>query len=100
MRIEPIRRSAVRPPLVLGGDRELVLWAGFAAFMAVVLGRSLDACLMAAVLWFGGLHGLRRLAKYDPLIRPIYLRHRNYRAYYPARAHVLAKDELSHGARR
>ena len=38
------------------------------------------------LLWFGGLAILRSMAKSDPLMRKVYLRHRLYRKYYPPRS--------------
>ena len=37
-------------------------------------------------LWFTSLYLLRLMAKADPQLRQVYLRHRRYRAFYPARS--------------
>lgn len=44
------------------------------------------AWIAGLVIWFGGLWTTRLMAKADPLLRGVYLRHRAYRPYYPARS--------------
>ncbi|WP_029625481.1 conjugal transfer protein TrbD [Sphingomonas sp. PAMC 26605] len=87
LRSVPIRRSGVRNNLFMGGDRELVMLAGVAA--AGLIGPAIDepkAWIAGLFIWFGGLWAARLMAKADPLLRGVYLRHRAYRGYYAARS--------------
>jgi len=87
LRSVPIRRSGVRPNLFMGGDRELVMMAGVAA--AGLIGPAINepkAWIAGLVIWFGGLWAARLMAKSDPLLRGVYIRHRGYRPYYAARS--------------
>ena len=86
LRTIPIRRAGNRHTLFMGGDREMVMFSGLLA--AVLAFAAMDGLALAAgsALWFGSLWALRKMAKSDPLMRPIYLKSRQYQAYYPARA--------------
>lgn len=70
----------------MGGDREGVLLAGLLALPLPLLGQTWFAVVFALVLWFGALSALRAIAKEDPRMRDVYIRHRVYRDYYPPRA--------------
>lgn len=88
----PIHRSLVRPNLLGGADRELVLINVFAA-IALVFGAGpswVTAGVAVLQLTLGQL-ALVQAAKVEPLFRPIYLRHVRFAAYYPARSSVHAR---------
>lgn len=82
----PIHRSFVRPLLLLGGDRELVLMSGLLAAALIFASMTWFSVIYGLLLWFGGLGTLRIMAKADPLMRKVYLRHRLYQKYYPPRS--------------
>ncbi len=82
----PIRRSLVRPLLLLGGDRELVLLSGLLSGALIFTSMTWFSAAYGLLLWFGGLALLRSMAKADPLMRKVYLRHRLYQKYYPPRS--------------
>lgn len=86
LRSMPIRRSGNRDNLFMGGDRELVMFSGLLAFALVFSAQELRACVAGLALWFGALFACRLMAKSDPKLRAVYLRHRRYRAYYRARS--------------
>ena len=86
LRAVPIHRAGNRPTLFMGGDRELVMMAGLLAFALIFSAQELRATIAGLALWFGALYGCRLMAKHDPLMRRVYLRHRRYRRYYPARS--------------
>jgi type IV secretion system protein TrbD len=86
LRTIPIRRAGNRPNLFMGGDRELVMFSGLLAFALIFSAFEVQATLFGITLWVFALFALRLMAKHDPLLRPVYLRHRRYRAYYPARS--------------
>ena len=85
MRCTP-RRSLIRPLLLLGGDRELVLLSGLLSGALIFTSMTWFSAVYGLLLWFGGLAILRSMAKSDPLMRKVYLRHRLYRKYYPPRS--------------
>ena len=73
MAFTPFHRSLIRPNLILGCDREMIMISGIATFASVLL-------------WTLSLLLFRRMAKADPLLRFVYIRHRAYQAYYPPRS--------------
>ena len=81
-----IRRSGVRTALFLGGDRELVMMSGLLSGILVVATQDILAMIVGVALWFVSLKLLRLMAKADPLMRQVYLRHRRYQDFYPARS--------------
>lgn len=68
----------------MGCDRELVMFAGLLAGALIFSAQELRATFFGIVLWFGALFVLRLMAKADPKLRHIYMRHRRYKDYYPA----------------
>lgn len=86
LRAIPIRRAGNRSHLFMGGDRELVMFTGLIAFALVFSAQELRASVYGMVLWLGSLYLLRLMAKADPQMRFVYLRHRRYQRYYPAQS--------------
>ncbi|MGL4734166.1 MAG: conjugal transfer protein TrbD [Enterovibrio sp.] len=86
LRTIPIRRAGNRENLFIGGDRELVMFSGLLAGALIFSAQELRATVFGLLLWFGALFACRLMAKSDPKLRHVYLRHRRYKAYYPARS--------------
>lgn len=86
LRRVPIRRIGNRHNLFMGGDRELVMLSGVIAFALIFSAQEWRAAIIGTVLWITALYLLRLMAKSDPLMRKVYLRHRRYKAYYGPRA--------------
>ncbi len=86
LRTIPIRQCGNRPSLFMGGDRELVMFLGLLSAILVFAAQDWLAALTGIVMWFLSLKGLRLMAKSDPYMRAVYLRHRTYQRYYPARS--------------
>lgn len=86
LRTIPIRRAGNRSNLFLGGDRELVMVAGLFAFTLIVAAQDGAATIAGITLWFGAVYLCRLMATNDPKLRYVYLRHRLYQRYYPARS--------------
>ncbi|MDB5597940.1 MAG: hypothetical protein JWM36_4901 [Hyphomicrobiales bacterium] len=97
LRAIPIRRAGNRHNLFMGGDRELVMFAGLLAFALVFSAQELRATVLGVLLWFAALYALRLMAKSDPKLRSVYLRHRKYRSYYPARSTHFRVNRKSQG---
>ena len=86
LRAIPIRRVANRENLFMGGDRELVMFAGLLSAALIFSAQEMRATVYGILLWFGALYVFRLMAKTDPKLRQIYLRHRRYKAYYAPRS--------------
>ncbi|HAA02064.1 MAG TPA: conjugal transfer protein TrbD [Syntrophobacteraceae bacterium] len=79
----PIHRSLNRPQMMLGGERELVLFAALLAVLIVVSGMNLFSFLTGLALWSLAIAVLIRMGRVDPELSKVYQRHIRYRAYYP-----------------
>ncbi len=86
-----IHQSANRPHLLLGGDRELVL---FAALLSAMLTFALVTWwgIVAGIwLWLASVAVLSRMGRFDPMLRQVYVRHVRYRAFYPAKGRIYSE---------
>jgi type IV secretion system protein TrbD len=86
LRTIPIRRAGNRPNLFMGGDRELVMFSGLLSGALVFSAQEWKATIFGIMLWVVALSVFRLMAKSDPQMRSVYMRHRRYHAYYPARS--------------
>lgn len=77
-----IHRALSRPNLLMGADRELVLLAGLAAVILIFVVLTIHSALLGIAVWIVVVAALRMMAKADPMMRRIYLRHVSYRSYY------------------
>jgi type IV secretion system protein VirB3 len=82
----PFHRVLHRPNLFLGGEREPALLTLLVAGGLAVSGMNTVSFLVGAALWFSAIPVLRWMAKADPHMSKIYVRHIRYRGYYPARS--------------
>ena len=76
--------APTRPIQLLGADRKMVLFTGMIAAILVFETFTWPAVITGVVLWLLGLFILRLVAKADPLMRHVYIRHLQYQNYYPA----------------
>jgi type IV secretion system protein VirB3 len=97
LRTIPIRRAGNRENLFMGGDRELVMFSGLLAGALIFSAQEVRATVFGIGLWFGALFVCRLMAKSDPKLRHVYLRHRRYSAYYPARSTPYRENTTSQG---
>lgn len=79
-----IHRALSRPNLLMGADRELVLITGLAAIILIFVVLTLYSAITGIVLWIAVVGLLRQMAKADPMMRRVYLRHLRYRSHYRA----------------
>ncbi|MGI2033829.1 conjugal transfer protein TrbD [Rhizobium panacihumi] len=77
-----IHRALSRPPLLIGADRELVLLTGLATVILVFVVLTIYSVLFGMALWVVVVAALRMMAKADPLMRQIYIRHISYHSRY------------------
>ena len=86
LRTIPIHRAGNRHNLFMGGDRELVMFSGLVSGALVFSAQEWKATIFGVLLWVSALYLLRLIAKSDPKMRSVYMRHRLYKTYYPARS--------------
>ena len=77
-----IHRALSRPNLLMGADRELVLITGLAAVILIFVVLTVYSAVSGVAIWIFVVGLLRAMAKSDPLMRRVYLRHIGYRAHY------------------
>jgi type IV secretory pathway TrbD component len=85
-RTVPIRRAGNRDNLVLGGDRELVMFTGLLAGALIFTAQEIKAGVFGVTMWIVALQVFRLMAKADPKMRHVYMRQRRYRKYYAPRS--------------
>lgn len=88
-----IHQSANRPQLLLGCDRELVLFAALFSAMLVFSVVTWWGVVAGLSIWFVSVAVFSRMGKVDPLLRHVYLRHVRYQAYYPAKSTLRASSQ-------
>lgn len=86
LRTIPLRKAGNRDSLFMGGDRELVMFSGLMAFALIFSAQEIRAAIGGGAIWLASLYMLRLMAKKDPKLRQVYLRHRRYKKFYPARS--------------
>lgn len=77
-----IHRALSRPNLLMGADRELVLVTGLAAVILIFVVLTWYAALFGVLIWTFTVGVLRMMAKADPAMRRVYIRHVGYRHRY------------------
>lgn len=80
----PIHRALNRPDLLAGCERELLLLTGLITLTLVVVALNLVAAITGILIWTVVVAGLRAMAKADPFLSKVYLRHIKYKGFYPA----------------
>ena len=79
-----VHRALSRPNLLMGADRELVLITGLAAVILIFVVLTIYSALFGVAVWIVVVGLLRMMAKADPLMRQVYIRHVSYKHYYKA----------------
>lgn len=77
-----IHRALSRPTLLFGADRELVLVTGLASVILIFVILKPYAAVLGVAIWIVVVGLLRMIAKADPRMRNVYLRHIKYQPYY------------------
>ncbi len=87
-----MRQSLVRPLLMLGAERELVLASGMISVILVITLGNLVLAAIGVAFWIISLFVFQRMAKADPQLLRVYVRHVNKKIYYPSQAHFCAAE--------
>lgn len=77
-----IHRALSRPNLLVGADRELVLITGLGAVILIFVVLTIYSTVLGIAIWTLNIGVLRMMAKADPLMRHVYIRHISYRLIY------------------
>jgi type IV secretory pathway TrbD component len=86
LRQNPIYKAGHRANLFLGADRELIMTTGLLSVVLIFSMLKIEATIFGVILWITTLYLLREMAKADPRMRHIYIRHIKYKPFYPARS--------------
>ncbi|MCO6410862.1 conjugal transfer protein TrbD [Hoeflea alexandrii] len=78
----PIHRALSRPNHLMGADRELVLLTGLATVILIFVVLTWFSVMLGIAIWIAVVEILRIMAKADPMMRQVYLRHIGYRPAY------------------
>jgi type IV secretion system protein VirB3 len=90
----PIHASLIRPLLIAGCERKLVLLNCVTAF-ALIFGIGNVMSVVVGLFLAIGLHwGLVQIAKKDPQFSDVYSRHIRYQTFYPAKSHHSAPSQI------
>lgn len=84
LRRNRIHRALSRPNLLMGADRELVLITGLAAIILIFVVLTVYSALFGIAVWIVVVAMLRMMAKADPMMRRVYIRHIAYKSSYRA----------------
>ena len=77
-----------KPRLILGADRELVIFLGLLCSILIFVLLTWWSVIMGLILWLVGVSLLVAMGREDVLLRHVYLRHVKYQAFYPAKAEI------------
>ena len=85
--VAPLARSRIHRALsrsnhLMGADRELVLLTGLATVILIFVVLTWFSALLGIAIWIGVVGALRMMAKADPMMRQVYLRHVRYQQAY------------------
>lgn len=88
---EPLRRTVLhralhRPNLLMGGERELVMFSLLISGGLIVSALNLPSLIVGSVVWFCAIVGLRHMAKADPYMSSVYRRQLKYVPFYGPRS--------------
>ena len=84
--------SINRPNLLMGADRQLVLFAAMMAAAIAISAFSLWSIAVGILVWPIGLWVARMLAKADPLMVQVYKKHITYLKSYPPKSSIDVQD--------
>lgn len=81
-----LHRALHRPNLLMGGERELVMFSLMISGGLVATALNLPAFFIGVLVWGLTIGLLRLMAKADPYLSSVYRRHLRYAHFYPARS--------------
>ena len=82
----PIHQSLHRHAHVRGAERALGMPSAVSALLVGVGGLTAISIVSAIAFWIMSVFALRRMAKADPIMSRVWLRHIKQQEFYPAKA--------------
>lgn len=82
----PIHQSLHRHNLVLGAERELAMSSALIALLVGIGGVTVISGIAAFMFWIAAIFVLRRMARADPLMSKVWMRHVKQQDLYSAKA--------------
>jgi type IV secretion system protein TrbD len=84
----PLLSSLTKPILLLGGERENIIFLACLSLSLCTVGRDILSLVLAVIIWIIGIFSSKMMAKIDPWATKVFLRSLFYRDYYPARERI------------
>ena len=81
-----VHQSLQRHNFVMGAERELVMSSALIALLVGIGGLTLISGIAAAVFWIISVFVLRRMARADPIMSKVWMRHIKQNDDYSAKA--------------
>lgn len=82
----PIYRALNKQNLIFGCERELILVVALFCVLLVFVGQTFLTVLAGVFIWTFSVFFLRKMAKRDPHMSKIFVRHIRQQSYYPSRS--------------
>jgi type IV secretion system protein TrbD len=92
-RTVPIYQSLHRHSMFFGAERTPAMLAALIAGLVGIGGLSVITTVAAVLFWMSVIGVLRMIAKRDPLMSQVFLRHIKQQTYYPAKGTPWRKGE-------
>lgn len=90
----PMRVSIMRPNLIVGCERSLLIMLGTASAVMIYLALQWPyALIVGLLLWLVGVPVLRYMGRADPLLSEVYLRSLKYQSHYSAVSSPFLKNQ-------
>jgi type IV secretion system protein TrbD len=86
LRKTAFHRALHRSNLILGGERELVMFTALLTGGLVLTAQNLITTVLGVTVWFVCIAFLRMMAKADPYMSHVYIRSLKFQVYYPGRS--------------
>lgn len=80
----PVHRSLVRENLFMGCEPRVLMLVGCFPVIFIVILQTPLTFILGLLIFFGGIPIIQKLAKRDPLMSEVYMRHFRYRSHYDA----------------
>ncbi len=92
-RIAIVYQSLHRHNHLLGAEQDLVMLSALVAFMLAMSGLTLVGIISALLFWVLAIFALRKIAKNDPIMSKVFMRHIKQQGFYPAKSPIWRKTE-------
>jgi type IV secretion system protein VirB3 len=88
-----IHQAVTRPLLMMGSEREFIMFLGVIAGTFILVLASLWSFIFGIVLFIGGSFALRRSGSYDPQFSKTAIRHFRYKKFYGCGSKPFAENK-------